>query len=363
MDGVASLPLASLRYDTAYSTPINMHADTNTHADTKLGPISQTPQTWPSEPSNPPSIPTRRLTRVPARMLTSAAPALPFNPLQPQRPFTPTKRPEASPHPASSTNDQHRQLRESARSKLNQAHVSLQTAAAHFTASITNFQSNHYLLGMHYAVSSAGSVMAAGSNMLGGLADLAKAQDQRDIGKRVQDAANYIQPGGGPVAALARSLRDMDTALTTLADPTKNFYEKQRDLAYAIGSILYTAGASGHAWHALTGKPNELVARLNATLSNSGDILRGLQNLQRNAQGLSDAVEQSNTRNIASYGSGVIYSVGEMTSGLGRTMAQALKDSGYSEASEALMTLSTRAQNVGFLASNTQIMINSLWPA
>ncbi|RDS79206.1 hypothetical protein DWU98_18820 [Dyella monticola] len=253
-------------------------------------------------------------------------------------------------------------LRNSAKSKFQSANVALKTASVHLTAAVKNSRNGRSLLGLHYFMSAGGNLMAAASSTMAACADLAMSRRQDQIGKQLRQAARYFQLGGSPLAGLGRSLRDVDTALTTLSDPQKTPYQKQRDLAFAVSSILSNAGITTNAWSALTGNPHAFVTKLGALLLNSGSALRGIQNLQRNAQGLSEALEQRNARNIASYGAGVIYGLGESMSGFGRAVAQSLKESGYSQAANALMDMSMRAQNVGTIASNAQILINTLWP-
>jgi len=253
-------------------------------------------------------------------------------------------------------------LRSSARSKFQSANVSLKTASVHLTAAVNNARNGRSLLGLHYFMSAGGHLMAASSGTMAAFADLAMSRRQPQIGKQLQQAARYFQLGGSPLAGLGRALRDVDTALTSLADPQKTPYQKQRDLALAVGSILSNAGITTNAWSALTGNPQAFVAKLGALVLSSGSALRGIRNLQRNAQGLSDALEQGNTRNIAAFGAGVIYGLGESMSGLGRGVALALKQSGYSQAADALMNMSMRAQSVGTIASDAQILINTLWP-
>jgi len=243
------------------------------------------------------------------------------------------------------------------------AAVSLQTGLVHGVTAIRDFQNGRYLLGLHYGVSTSGNLLVGVSQVLSGLSNVAKAAGRDRIGNQLKDFSNYFRAGGGPLAGFGRSLRDMDTALTTLADPTKSTYEKQRDLAFAIGTILNTAGASGSAVSALTGNPGAFLRRAEAALAESGGILRGLQNLQRNAQGLNNALSPFNLRNVSAYGAGVIYGLSEASAGMGHALAQALKESGYTRASEAMTVISSRVHNISLLASNTQLLINAVVPA
>lgn len=262
------------------------------------------------------------------------------------------------------------QLQRSAKDKLNNAGQALGTAVSHLTASADGLRAGRYLRGMHYLVSAMGNLTGAGHNTLGGLADLAQAHGHGDIAKELRQYASHLSLGAGPLGGFGRALRDVDTALTTLADPGKNAYEKQRDLNFALGSVLNAVGVSSRAWQQVSGSSNELIKQVNTALANSGNILRGVENIQRNAQGLRDALGSGSFRDIASYGSGTLYGLGETASGLGRALAQALKASGsgpgkeaFVQAGEALEELSSKAQSIGIMASNAQILINSLWRA
>ncbi len=284
-----------------------------------------------------------------------------------QSPWRPTAGPWGSPPPPRpaarpvSTDTAH--LQQQARLNFASSAVSLQTGLTHGLAALSNFRHGNYLLGLHYGASAPGYFLVGVSQAFNGLSNLAKANGQNGIGKQLKEWADYFRAGGGPLAGFGRVLRDMNTALTTLADPNKSAYERQRDLAYALGTILNTAGASGNAVGALTGNPNVLLHNVEMALANSGSTLRGWQNLQRNAQGLSNALSPFNLRNVAAYGVGMIYGLSEASAGMGHALAAALKESGYTLAGEALADLSTRAHNVSLLASNTQILINSLIPA
>ncbi|WP_188793091.1 hypothetical protein [Dyella nitratireducens] len=270
----------------------------------------------------------------------------------------PVRQPSPPPVPAGVTDFQRH-----ARLDFESAAVSLQTGLVHGVTAIGDFQNGRYLLGLNYGVSTFGNLLQGTSQVLSGLSNVAKATGQNHVGNQLKDFSNYLRAGGGPLAGFGRSLRDIDTALTTLADRTKSPYEKQRDLAFAIGTILNTAGASGSAVSALTGNPDEFLRRVETRLADSGGILRGLQNLQRNAQGLNNALSPFNLRNVSAYGAGVIYGLSEASAGLGHALAQALKESGYTRASEALTAISERAHNISLLASNTQLLINTLVPA
>lgn len=283
-----------------------------------------------------------------------------------QSSWRPTAGPWGSqpPRPAArpvSTDTAH--LQQQARLNFASSAVSLQTGLTHGLAALSNFRHGNYLLGLHYGASAPGYFLVGVSQAFSGLSNLAKANGQNGIGKQLKEWADYFRAGGGPLAGFGRVLRDMNTALTTLADPNKSAYERQRDLAYALGTILNTAGASGNAVGALTGNPNVLLHNVETALANSGSTLRGWQNLQRNAQGLSNALSPFSLRNVAAYGAGMVYGLSEASAGMGHALAAALKESGYTLVGEALADLSTRAHNVSLLASNTQILINSLIPA
>lgn len=254
-------------------------------------------------------------------------------------------------------------LRQKAVLAFRSSAVSLKTGLTHSIAAITNFRDGKYLPGLHYAVSAPGYFLTGVGQFLDGISYIAKATGRSDDADNFQRLSKSFGALGSPLAGMGRSLRDLDTALATLANPASSFFERQRDLQLALGTILNAAGASGNAASALTGNPDVLLQNVQTAIANSGTILRGFKNLQRNAEGLSRAFSPLNPRNVLAYSAGVAYGCAEAYSGMCSALAHALKVSGYTRASEALSTLGQDARNVFLLASNAQILINSLVPA